>query len=140
MTFKIYNHLINFMFELVCFFFFDLSFFEHLINVLVLVHQKIIRGSSHLNSFCDFREIKFNFFVHILFCFIGIFFTFVDNLLNILFILDYIRYHTNSLLMGIHKVNNDIIRERMMHENFLSVVPSNNWNSCQPRNDLKIKI
>lgn len=140
MTFKIYNHLINFVFELVRFFFLNLSFFEHLINVLVLMHQKIIGSSSHLNSFCDFWEIQFNLFMHILFCFIGVFFTFIDNLLNILLILDYVCYHTNSLLMCIHKVNNNIISERMMHENFLSVIPSNNWNSRQPRNDIKIKI
>ena len=129
MTFQIDDHQIDFILELVCFFLFKLSFFQHFINELVLMCKQEIGSSSDLNSFSNFWIVKLNLLMHVGFSIVCVFLTFVVDNLNILLNLDAVQNQMSGLLVGINEVNDNIVSQRVMHENLLFVDSTNQRNS-----------
>lgn len=70
MSLKIEYFFVNFIFKCFRFFWFYLSFFEHVIYIMVFVNKKIILGTTMLNSFRYFWKHIFNMTMHVWFCFI----------------------------------------------------------------------
>ena len=65
---KIIHLTINLSFHFICFFVFNLTMLQHLLNSLVLVYQKIILGSTELDGLANFWEHLFDIGDHVLFC------------------------------------------------------------------------
>lgn len=106
---QINDHLVNFTLECLCFFIFNLANFEHWIDVVILMNQKVVLSSSHLNGFGNLREHIFNVGYHVFFCCIRVFLTFSKNLVNKVLIFNDVLNVLGGFFMGIDEVNNDII-------------------------------
>ena len=88
-----------------------------------------IGSSPDLNGFSNLRVVQFNLLVHVSFRIICHFFTFVIDNVNVLLNLDAVQNQMSGLLVSVNEVNDDIISQRVMHENFLFIDTTDNWNS-----------
>ena len=106
---KLKNQFINFALESCSFFVFNLTYFEHLINIMILMNQKIILCPSHLNGSSNFREHLFDMCGHVIFSFDCLFMAFVKDFLNEMFVFNYIFDSSSCFLMCIDKIDYNVI-------------------------------
>jgi hypothetical protein len=61
---QVVNLLVDFILEFSGLFFFNLAFFKHILDKVVLMDKQVVLRASVLDSFCNFREHLFNVVLH----------------------------------------------------------------------------
>lgn len=88
-------------------------------------------GSSHLNTFSNFREHVFNVFHDVDFCLLDIFLAFVQNLRDKVLIFNNFCYLLICFFVGIDEIHDDIVSKGKITVNEVLKEGSKVWNVCK---------
>jgi len=110
------QHFVNFSSQSITFFLFDLPCFEHGINIVLLLNQQMILGSSRLNCFGDFWELLNDMDVHVVLCLGSHFVAFIQNFVHEVLVFNHVGDHMASFLVCVNEINDDVICCAVMPE------------------------
>ena len=118
---------VNLCFELDSLLVLDLPVLQHLVDIVVFMDKQIILSPPVLDRLANFWEGVLYVLVHVLFGSLNIFLTLEKDLIDKVFVLNYLLNHFCGLIMTLDEVNNNVITKREVVEKVRSEDLTQEW-------------